>query len=211
MVDYSGWENVLSNDIENLINNYFDDIKSGEVVYDVGANVGVFSEKILLKYPDTKLVLFEPIKEYYQYLKTKFAANPNITVHNFALIEDARFLSISRDGFNLGYNTLTEIAKYGHAEDINGISLSSLQRIENIPLPDLIKVDVENSEYLFIEGCKELFKNHVPRKIVMEIGVLSGHALWEKEQQMIEYLFSLGYSKFEYKEKTSTYEAVFVK
>ena len=211
MVDYSGWENTLSGDVGKLVDDHFSDIKDGEVVYDVGANVGVFADKVLGKYPNAKLVLFEPIKDYYNYLKTKFADKPNVSVHNFALIEDTRFLTISRDGNNLGYNTLSEISKYGLEEEINGISLSSLQRIENFSLPDLIKVDVENSEHLFIEGCKQLFKQHTPRKIVIEIGVLNGHPLWEKEQEMMEYLFSLGYSRFDYKENTGTYEAIFVK
>lgn len=211
MGDYSGWEQVLSADVGKLVDSYFNDITPGEVIYDVGANVGVFSNKILNLYPDVTLVLFEPVKDYYQYLKDKFAENKKVKVYNFALIDSTRFLSISKDGANLGYNTLTEISKYGNVEDVNGISLSSLQRIENFPLPDLIKVDVENSEYLFIEGCKEMFKLHTPRKIVMEIGVLKTHPLWYKEQEMIEYLFDLGYSRFDYKERTNTYEAVFVK
>lgn len=211
MVDYSGWENTLSGDVGKLVDEHFADIKEGEVVYDVGANVGVFADKVLNKHPNATLILFEPIKDYYSYLKTKFADRSNVSVHNFALVEDTRFLKISRDGNNLGYNTISEIAKYGFEEEINGISLTSLQKIERLPLPDLIKVDVENSEYLFIEGCKDLFKLHSPRKIVMEIGVLNGHPLWEKEQQMIEYLFSIGYNRFDYKEKTNTYEAVFSK
>lgn len=211
MGDYSGWEQVLSTDVGNLVDNYFNDIAEGEVIYDVGANVGVFSSKILNRYPDATLVLFEPVKEYYQYLKDKFADNKKVKVYNFALIDSTRFLSISKDGQNLGYNTITEISKYGNVEDVNGISLSSLQKIEKIPLPDLIKVDVENSEYLFVEGCKDMFKLHTPRKIVMEIGVLKTHPLWYKEQEMIEYLFDLGYSRFDYKERTNTYEAIFVK
>lgn len=211
MGDYSGWEQVLSTDVENLVDNYFNDIAEGEVIYDVGANVGVFSSKILNRYPDASLVLFEPVKDYYQYLKDKFADNKKVKVYNFALIDSTRFLSISKDGQNLGYNTITEISKYGNVEDVNGISLSSLQKIENFPLPDLIKVDVENSEYLFVEGCKDMFKLHTPRKIVMEIGVLKTHLLWYKEQEMIEYLFDLGYSRFDYKERTNTYEAIFVK
>lgn len=211
MVDYSGWESTLSGDVGKLVDDHFSDIKDGEVIYDVGANVGVFADKVLAKYPNAKLILFEPVKDYFNYLKTKFADKPNVSAHNFALVEDTRFLTISRDGNNLGYNTLSEISKYGLEEEINGISLSSLQRIESFPLPDLIKVDVENSEHLFIEGCKQLFKHHTPRKIVIEIGVLNGHPLWEKEQEMMEYLFSLGYSRFDYKENTGTYEAIFVK
>lgn len=211
MADYSGWENVLSGDIKNLIDNHFNDIKPGEVIYDVGANVGAFSNEILERYKDARLVLFEPVKDFYQHLKEKFAENKNVSVFNFALVDDTRFLNISKDPNNLGYNTLSEISQYGHVEEINGISLSKIIKIESIPLPDLIKVDVENSEHLFVEGCKDLFSYHLPRKIVMEIGVLKANLLWEQEQKMFEYLFSLGYNRFDYTQFTGTYEAVFTK
>ena len=86
MADYSGWENVLSGDIKNLIDNYFNDVKPGEVIYDVGANVGAFSNEILERYKDTRLILFEPVKDFYQHLKEKFAENKNVSVFNFAFL-----------------------------------------------------------------------------------------------------------------------------
>lgn len=211
MANYDSWENTLSNDVQNLVDNYFSDLKEGEVVYDIGANVGVFSDKVLNKFPNTRLVLFEPVKDFCDYLSLKFKEKENISIHNFALVDVNRSLSISKHEVNLGYNTISEIDKYGSVEEISGTSLSYIQQKENLPLPDLMKVDVETSEYLFIEGCKDLFKFHTPRKIVIEVGVTKSHPLWEKEKDMMEYLFSLGYSRFEYESKINTYEAVFIK
>ena len=64
---------------------------------------------------------------------------------------------------------------------------------------------------MFIQGCKELFKDYTPDKIVMEIGFIPGHPMWEKEKDMIEYLFSVGYKRYEYENRTGTYDAVFSK
>lgn len=210
MADYSAWENTLSRDVESLVVNYFNDTKPGDVIYDVGANVGVFSDKVLDRYKDVQLVLFEPVRDYYEYLKEKYSNNSNVKIYNFALVERERPLAICRDLHNLGYNTISEIQMYGSIENIKGVSLSDIIKSENLPLPNLIKVDVEESEYLFILGCKELFKYHLPRKIVMEVGILKSNSLWEKEKEMMEYIFSMGYRRFEYTEYTHTYEAVFI-
>jgi FkbM family methyltransferase len=209
MSDYNSWEQVLHHDVSNLVDQYFNDIKPGEIIYDVGANVGVFTDIVLKKYNNVTVVLFEPIVDYYNYLVNKYKDCENIAVYNCALIDSPRHLRISKDGNNLGYNTLAEIKEYGNFEDIKGAPLSQLIEAANLPLPDCIKVDVENSEYLFVEGCKGLFKSHLPRKIVIEIGVLEGHPLWEKEKEMMEYLFSLGYKRFDYEQYQATYEAVF--
>lgn len=209
MEDYKDWEDVLRHDVSNLVEEHFNDINPAEVIYDVGANVGVFTDLILKKYKDVNVVLFEPIVDYYNYLVNKYKDYEGIAIYNCALIDSARHLKISRDGNNLGYNTISEIKQYGRFEDIKGVSLSQIVEAANLPLPDYIKVDVENSEYLFVEGCKELFKKHKPKKIVIEVGILKDDNLWEKEKEMMEYLFSLGYQRFDYEQYQSTYEAVF--
>jgi len=209
MPDYSHWEQVLQADVSNLVDSHFRDIKPGEVIYDVGANVGVFTDLLLKKHNNIVVVLFEPIVDYYNYLVDKYKDRQGISIYNCALIDSARHLKISKDGNNLGYNTISEIKEYGNLEEIKGASLTQLVEAANLPLPDCVKVDVENSEYLFVEGCKDLFKTHLPRKIVIEIGVLKGNSLWEKEKEMLEYLFSLGYKRFDYEQHQSTYEAVF--
>lgn len=209
MSDYNGWEQVLYQDVSNLVDQHFNDIKPGEVIYDVGANVGVFTDVILKKYNNVTVVLFEPILDYYNYLVNKYKDYQSIAIYNCALIDSTRHLKISKDGHNLGYNTLAEIKEYGNFEDIKGVPLSQFIEAADLPLPNCVKVDVENSEYLFVEGCKELFKRHLPRKIVIEIGILEGSPLWEKEKEMMEYLFSLGYKRFDYEQYHATYEAVF--
>lgn len=120
MTDYTGWEQVLYQDVSNLVEEHFNDIKPGEVVYDVGANVGVFTDIILKKYNNVAVVMFEPILDYYNYLVNKYKDYEGVAIYNCALIDTPRHLRISKDGNNLGYNTLAEIKEYGNFEDIKG-------------------------------------------------------------------------------------------
>ena len=208
---YEGWASVLKRDMPDVLQKFEPEIQKASVIYDIGANVGSFADEVLSKYPNMKMVLFEPVKEYYEFLVYKFKDNKNIEIYNYAIVDSERDLEISVDPYNLGWNTLSEINEYGDLQSIKGTSLSSIVLKNKILLPDLIKIDVENSEYLVIEGCKKLFKHHVPDKLVVEIGVLPNNKLWEKEEAMFEYLYSLGYKRDDYKKYTNTYDAIFSK
>lgn len=211
MSDYSGWDITLKATLEKEVKEAVGSLTPNGVLYDVGGNVGSFTDMVLQELPDVNVYIFEPIKDYYNYIVERFQNKPNVKAFNYALIECNRDLNISRSGDNLGWNTLSEIVSYGHQEPIIGRSLSDLIITEKLPLPQVIKVDVEQSEHLFIEGCKEFFKHHIPDKIVMEIGFIPGQSMWYKEKEMIEYLFSVGYKRYEYENKTGTYDAVFTK
>jgi FkbM family methyltransferase len=211
MADYSGWDAVLKSTLDKEVQEAVDSLEFNGVLYDVGGNVGSFTELVLQKLPDVEVYIFEPIKDYYNHIVERFQNKPNVKAFNYALIESNREVSISRSGENLGWNTLSEIVSYGQQELVSGRSLSDLINTDKLPLPQVIKVDIEQSEHLFIEGCKDLFKQHIPSKIVMEIGFIPGQPLWHKEKDMIEYLFSLGYKRYEYENRTGTYDAVFSK
>lgn len=211
MADYSGWDTLLKSTLDKEVQEAVDSLSPNGVLYDVGGNVGSFTDLVLQKLPDVEVYIFEPIKDYYNYIVERFQNKPNVKPFNYALIESNRNLNISRSGDNLGWNTLSEIYSYGQQEIVAGRSLSDLVFTEKLPLPQVIKVDIEQSEHMFIQGCRELFKDYVPNKIVMEIGFTPGHAMWEKEKDMIEYLFSVGYKRYEYENRTGTYDAVFSK
>lgn len=211
MLNYNSWDALLKTTLEKEVQEAVDSLGPNGVLYDVGGNVGSFTDLVLQKLPDVEVYIFEPVKEYYDYIVERFKSNPKIKAFNCALIESNREVNISKSVENPGWNTISEIYSYGQQELVSGRTLSELVSTEKLPLPQVIKVDIEQSEHLFIEGCKDLFKEHVPNKIVMEIGFIPGHAMWEKEKNMIEYLFSLGYKRYDYENRTATYDAVFNK
>ena len=211
MTDYSSWDKTLKATLVKEVEEALDTLTPNGVLYDVGGNVGSFTDLILEKLPDVEVYIFEPIKDYYNHIVERFQNKPNVKAFNCALIESNREVNISKSSENPGWNTISEIYSYGQQELVIGRTLSELVTTEKIPFPQVIKVDIEQSEHMFIEGCKELFKQHVPNKIIMEIGIPPGHILWEKEKNMIEYLFDTGYKRYDYENITGTYDGIFSK
>jgi len=211
MANLQGWEDVIRDSIGDSYKPILGYLPDDGVFYDIGANVGAFTDRILSVKPNAYCVLFEPLKEFYDYMVTKYEGNPNIKIYNVALVESDRDLQMSACGNNLGWNTISEIQVYGTQHTVKGTTLSNIVEFENIRLPDVIKIDVELSEHLVIEGAKDLIQKHTPKALHIEIGILPTNTLWEKEEAMIQYLFSLGYKEYDYKIYTGTYDALFAK
>ncbi len=203
------WENTLLPSITNLIDEIANELKPEDVFYDIGANTGLLSLKIMEKCPNVTYYLFEPVSKYYDACIEKFDKHVNVIVFNYAVMHRTEEMHISMDGGNKGYNTLSFIRDYGEKEKIQAKTLYDIGSSNLMPFADVIKIDVEQAESFTIAGMKEYFKRgKSPRKIFMEVGVVKNHPLWEKEVEMFEYLFSIGYKRFDYN-FTCTTDVVF--
>lgn len=191
------WENRLYPSLVDNINYIINNTPYNGVFYDIGANTGLLSKKVHDHRPDIHYVLFEPVKEYYERACDTFKDVKKAICINVALIDENKYIDISIDSNNLGWNTVSFVSDYGTKEKVCGITLYDAYVCNELPLPDLIKIDVEEAESYVIEGAKKLFNIGLPKKILMEVGVTKKHKLWDKEHSMIEYLFSLGYKRFD--------------
>ena len=85
--------------LENHINGYFDDkilIENNDVIFDVGANIGMFGIKLSEKYSSINIYAFEPIKDIYQILESNAVSsgNENFRAHQIGFsdkIENVSF------------------------------------------------------------------------------------------------------------------------
>lgn len=211
MADCKAWEQVIRRDAGEKPKLLAELIPPGGMFYDIGANVGAMTDMVLEINPGIDCVLFEPVKEYYEYITEKYKDNPRITTVHCAIVDQDRDIEMSVDGHNFGWNTITEINDYGQKEKVSGRSLSSIVLERKFRLPDVIKIDVEQSEYLVIEGAKGILADHHPKGIMVEIGIHKEHPLWNKEEEMVKYLFSLGYGEYDYKSFNNTYDVIFRK
>lgn len=198
MTDYKSWEDRLYPSLIPNIDYIVKNTPTNGVFYDIGANTGLLTEKVLEQRPDLIAVLFEPVKRYYDSIDAKFKNNNKVSYFNCALIDEKKELSISLSSENLGYNTITIIKEYDTLEKIEGNTLSNIVSDYNISYPDLIKIDVEESEFLVIKGCIDFFKVHKPKKIIMECGVPGSEELKKERDAMISYLIGLGYTMYDY-------------
>lgn len=155
----------------NAINNQ---IKPGDIVWDIGANIGIYVE-IFLKSVSTdgKVIAFEPTPACFEQLKKKFDNTPQVKLKNLAIGSKDETLSM-----NIEEDPLAATHKI--ADGINPTNPSSLVQvqvrssdsiIQSEPelTPNIIKLDVEGYEGQVIDGMQNLLKQKQLRCIGIEI------------------------------------------
>ena len=137
----------------------------GTTVWDVGANVGFFT--LLAARLGGDVQAFEPVPATARRLRANVAANgfgERVRVHEqavaarsgraaFLLVEDASWSHLADRGRHPRTRARLEVPV---------VALDDL----DLPLPDVIKVDVEGSELAVLEGARRLLADHAPLLVV---------------------------------------------
>ena len=86
-------------------------IPQNGVLYDVGANIGLFSTFIGIKRPDINIHSFEPEPRAFKCLHQSASTlkNKNVHVHNFALGRENKSMELHRSSINDGGHTLVPV------------------------------------------------------------------------------------------------------
>jgi FkbM family methyltransferase len=137
-------------------------VKPGDIVLDVGANIGTLTVPLARKVTAAGAVFaFEPQRLVYQLLCANVALNALVNVSCFnAAVGDARG--------NVRIPTLNPAvqANFGalRAEGHEQGELRETIRIDDLPLPrcNLIKVDVEGLESRVLKGARKTIETHRP-------------------------------------------------
>lgn len=143
--------------VENEIEAYkFDiiDFKEGDIIIDIGANIGITSIYLAKKYPFVKIYSFEPVKQNYDNLLKNIELNNIdkniIKAHNMAVTKDGRDVNLSIPLFNTGASNIYN-NNHGRISNINinvkSITLNDIFSKYNINKCKLLKIDCEGSEY----------------------------------------------------------------
>jgi FkbM family methyltransferase len=167
-------------------------VRPGMTVYDIGANVGLFSVRLLRWIrPTGWLYAVEPSPVCVSFLR----ANLGLTgAENFQILPVAISNRRTECAFRLNYaNSLIGVtsdsphaAKPGHELRVAAESLDGLIAERGLRKPDLIKLDVEGAEALAVEGMMETIATARPTLMIE----LHGRAA---ASQTLQRLASCGY------------------
>ena len=153
---FSGVTEYMPNEIDDY---NFDsiDFKDGDVVIDIGGNIGMVSIYLAKKYPFLKIYAFEPVKQNYEnFLKNIELNNINkdiIKVFNLAITKDRRDVILTSPFYNSGAsNIYNNFRGSGNIISNNDISIKSITFDDifsnnNISKCKLLKIDCEGAEY----------------------------------------------------------------
>ena len=162
---------VYTGDYESGIKDVFKGIiKSGDVVLDIGANIGFhtlfFSE---LTGKEGMVIAFEPIPQNYQTLRSNIILNSykNIQALQIALGNNNEEINIFIDPGNANPGSFNLFSNNSTNTKINCRRGDDILAELNINRVDMMKIDVEGYEQFALEGLQETIRNCQP-KIVFE-------------------------------------------
>jgi FkbM family methyltransferase len=121
------------------------DLDENSLVFDLGGYEGQWASDIFSRYC-CKIHVFEPVSEFADKIKTRFAGNKRILVHQFGLSNENRavLLSVNKTSSSL-YKQRGELKEVRLVKAVDFIQENHIQKI------DLMKINIEGAEYDLLE------------------------------------------------------------
>tara|TARA_A100001015_G_scaffold304089_1_gene394748 strand:+ start:331 stop:1158 length:828 start_codon:yes stop_codon:yes gene_type:complete len=202
---FGGWE---PESIEWIKRN----IKSGDIVIEVGANVGAHSLLIAKKIqPNGFVHLFEPAEYAYSKLNENLKLNPEINKNT--KVYKTLLSNKSSDYKNVRIRSSWIFNKTEEIEDqmdefLNGKSETLDNIFSRIEKLDLIKIDVDGFDFKVLKGSENLIKKFKP-KIFVELNDIQLKKNGDTVEDILIFLKSFGYKgMLEQNVKVENYEQV---
>jgi FkbM family methyltransferase len=137
------------------IYNFKTEIKS-PLIIDAGANIGLSVIYFKMKYPDAKIIAFEPDEEVFNVLKNNVASFGfnDVNLIKKGLWKEETVLTFHSEGADGG--RIAENENKGKLIKIETAKLSSYLKNNQI---ELLKIDIEGAEFEVLKECKEFLGN----------------------------------------------------
>lgn len=162
-IENNGNSNFGKNGEEVFINNLmhsFDEKEGKKVVFDIGANIGEYSQMIKDKSDkiDIEVHLFEPTKSCFNVVSKKFGNKKNTVLNNFGVSDSNSTANIYYDKEQSGLASLYQRnldnynLKLDQSEEITLRRLDEYIEERKIKHIDFVKIDIEGHELRAFEG-----------------------------------------------------------
>ena len=157
---FDNWNEILSG--EGTYEQFGVCLEDGDVVFDLGANVGVFS--VFAARKKCSVYAFEPVGYIYDLLCRTLELNSAqdiVTTVNMGVSDQYGEADIFLSEVNIGANTI--MGKGENGQRIKLTTIDQFVKDNQISKLDFIKADIEGAERLMLEGAKETLKNLRPK------------------------------------------------
>ncbi len=152
-------------------------ISPGDTCIDVGANFGWYTSLMALHAgPDGEVHSFEPIPATFEKLNEthrQMGSPANVHLNNFALGDKPGTVEVHVfDSLGTGYASMS--GKEGVESSVVECSIETLDSYldgHSIARIDMVKVDIEGAELLFLKGASQLFSQRVPPIMMVEMAI----------------------------------------
>jgi len=202
-------------EVRYYIDNY---VKDGDIFFDIGANIGVFSLYCGKRYKDVCVYCFEPEYSNLNILKENIVCNDlaaKTKVYSAAISDFVGPSSLHIQDFTPGSAVHTESRKSitltdeGYkvvwAEGIIAVTLDYMCEQLGV-IPNALKIDTDGNEDKVLAGASEMLSNDKVRSLIIEMP----YGL-DKERYCCNLLVSKGFRKEDYLSREKTRNEIWVK
>jgi len=168
------------------------EINKGDIIVDIGGNIGAFSIYAAVKAKEGKVFAYEPSPENFKRLEKNIRLNRLTNVFPFMKAVDGKAgknkLYLSK--WNFGGHSLFDLPVMNEPEsvDVECVTLKGIFVQNNLPKIDFLKIDCEGGEYGILLSTPPEYLRKIG-KISMEYHKIPGHDI----SRLIELLEEVGF------------------
>ena len=169
-------------------------ISPESLVWDVGANVGLYTEQFLAK-GAAQVICVEPAPSAVEVLRAKFAAQQSrVVILPMALSDACGTAPMAADGAS-PTNQLKVGASDQRLIQVRIMRADELIRSQGVPPPTVLKIDVEGYELEVLQGFGDLIESRELRAVFIEVhfGLLHERTLDHAAEEISSILTRSGF------------------
>lgn len=177
---------------QEILEMFLTSLQPNDVIWDVGANVGIYSCFAAAVDSSIDVLSFEPHPEIATILrKNRYRNGLNDNLIEVALSDVDGEIELTEIGY-----TAHTIVEGGNNDDNRTISVKTKtgdDLVETNPVPTIMKIDVEGAEVQVLDGMEQLFSRSPPRMVYVEEHNEVLRQTGESKETVREILSSYGY------------------
>jgi len=143
-------------------------IGSDSVVWDIGANVGLYTRQFV-EAGARSVVAFEPAPESVATLQKEFAGSPTVNVMPVALASAGGVAAFSSDGSSVTNSLVEGCDDSRPTVEVRVMRADEVVREFNLDMPTVMKIDVEGYEVDVIRGMGTILDSPKLRHVFVEV------------------------------------------
>lgn len=195
-VDKDLWLGTYEPEIQQVIREV---VRPGMTAYDLGANIGYVTLLLARAVGERgKVVAVEPLASNVERLRE--AVRLNRLENRVVVVPKAisagrgrgRFLVHASPGMGRLDQAPGRSEGYEGAVEVEIVSMDELVEKDGLPVPDVVKVDVEGAEGLALEGMRGILHKTAPILLVEVHNAKAGRVVWSQLTSAGYALFDLG-------------------
>ena len=136
-------------------------IEEDDVVFDCGANIGLFTGLGSLKAKNGTIYAFEPIPEILSMLQKTAVFYNNVITCELALSNEVGSVNMQYDRNHMMGSSIVNNGQGNIEVELD--TIDHFVETNQINRVDFIKADIEGAERYLLEGAKETLKKHAPK------------------------------------------------